>query len=175
MLMWSTKQRSRHAATLAKKRASWPLSQCRRRPYISLPRNPFLPLQTYDATFFLDLHLVLSLPLGRLFSLLFYSFPYPGTLPTQTRLNNTYIMAQIRGTAGYNLGHQSPFATGPGRQDATSDPSPLETIREQTSKIEDWLDTLSDPIKPYVSFDVVGVGFALLSAVRVKAEGEEPC
>jgi ER-derived vesicles protein len=59
-------------------------------------------------------------------------------------------MAQIRGTAGYNLGHQSPFATGPGRQDATSDPSPLEQIREQTSKIEDWLDTLSDPIKPYV-------------------------
>jgi hypothetical protein len=61
-------------------------------------------------------------------------------------------MAQIRGTAGYNLGHQSPFATGPGRQDATSDPSPLETIREQTSKIEDWLDTFSDPIKPYVSY-----------------------
>jgi uncharacterized membrane protein YphA (DoxX/SURF4 family) len=59
-------------------------------------------------------------------------------------------MAQIRGTAGYNLGHQSPFATGPGRQDATSDPSPLETIREQTSKIEDWLDTFSDPIKPYI-------------------------
>ncbi|RAO65542.1 uncharacterized protein BHQ10_001554 [Talaromyces amestolkiae] len=59
-------------------------------------------------------------------------------------------MAQIRGTAGYNLGHQSPFATGPGRQDATSDPSPLEAIREQTSKIEDWLDTISDPIKPYI-------------------------
>ncbi|OKL60202.1 hypothetical protein UA08_04602 [Talaromyces atroroseus] len=59
-------------------------------------------------------------------------------------------MAQIRGTAGYNLGHQNPFANGPGRQDATSDPSPLDAIREQTSKIEDWLDTLSDPIKPYV-------------------------
>lgn len=59
-------------------------------------------------------------------------------------------MAQIRGTAGYNLGHQNPFAGGPGRQDATSDPSPLDTIREQTSKIEDWLDTLSDPVKPYV-------------------------
>lgn len=64
-------------------------------------------------------------------------------------------MAQIRGTAGYNLGHQSPFATGPGRQDATSDPSPLEAIREQTSKIEDWLDTLSDPIKPYVSLKLL--------------------
>lgn len=59
-------------------------------------------------------------------------------------------MAQIRGTAGYNLGHQNPFG-GPSSADATSDPSPLDAIREQTSKIEDWLDTLSDPVKPYVS------------------------
>ncbi|KAI9722217.1 MAG: hypothetical protein M1812_001689 [Candelaria pacifica] len=58
-------------------------------------------------------------------------------------------MAQIRGTAGYNLGNQNPFG-GPGRQDATDDPSPLDAIREQTSKIEDWLDTLSDPVKPYL-------------------------
>jgi hypothetical protein len=58
-------------------------------------------------------------------------------------------MTQIRGTAGYNLGHQNPFG-GPGRADATSDPSPLDAIREQTSKIEDWLDTASDPLKPYV-------------------------
>ena len=58
-------------------------------------------------------------------------------------------MAQIRGTAGYNLGHQNPFG-GPGRDDATNDPSPLDAIREQTSKIEDWLDTMADPIKPYV-------------------------
>ncbi|EAL90505.1 hypothetical protein KXW98_006195 [Aspergillus fumigatus] len=58
-------------------------------------------------------------------------------------------MAQIRGTAGYNLGHQNPFV-GPGRADATSDPSPLDAIREQTSKIEDWLDTISDPVKPYL-------------------------
>lgn len=56
-------------------------------------------------------------------------------------------MAQIRGTAGYNLGHQNPFQ-GPGRADATDDPSPLDAIREQTSKIEDWLDTVSDPVKP---------------------------
>jgi len=56
-------------------------------------------------------------------------------------------MAHIRGTAGYNLGHQNPFG-GPGRADATSDPSPLDAIREQTSKIEDWLDTISDPIRP---------------------------
>lgn len=60
-------------------------------------------------------------------------------------------MAQIRGTAGYNLGHQNPFG-GPGRADATNDPSPLDAIREHTSKIEDWLDTLADPIKPYVIF-----------------------
>ncbi|KAJ5950628.1 uncharacterized protein N7479_009041 [Penicillium vulpinum] len=58
-------------------------------------------------------------------------------------------MAQIRGTAGYNLGHQNPFG-GPSSANATSDPSPLDSIREQTSKIEDWLDTLADPVKPYL-------------------------
>lgn len=58
-------------------------------------------------------------------------------------------MAQIRGTAGYNLGAQdNRFGVGPGRADATNDPSPLDAIREQTSKIEDWLDTFSDPVKP---------------------------
>ncbi|KAI9790523.1 MAG: hypothetical protein M1816_005030 [Peltula sp. TS41687] len=60
-------------------------------------------------------------------------------------------MAQIRGTAGYNLGNQHPFGVaGPGRQEATNDPSPLDAIRAQTSKIEDWLDTLSDPVRPYL-------------------------
>jgi hypothetical protein len=58
-------------------------------------------------------------------------------------------MAQIRGTAGYNLGGQNSFG-GPSRGDSMNDPSPLDAIREQTSKIEDFLDTLSDPIKPYV-------------------------
>jgi ER-derived vesicles protein len=59
-------------------------------------------------------------------------------------------MAQIRGTAGYHLsGGQHPFG-GPGTSDATNDPSPLDAIREQTSKIEDFLDTLSEPIKPYL-------------------------
>ena len=62
-------------------------------------------------------------------------------------------MAQIRGTAGYNLGHQNPFG-GPGSADATNDPSPLDAIREQTSKIEDWLDSLADPVKPYVSSSI---------------------
>ena len=37
-----------------------------------------------------------------------------------------------------------------GRTEATNDPSPLDAIREQTSKIEDWLDTISDPLKPYL-------------------------
>ena len=69
-------------------------------------------------------------------------------------------MAQIRGTAGYHLGgsNQSSFG-GPSNMgmgmggrglEATNDPSPLEAIRAQTSKIEDWLDTISDPVKPYL-------------------------
>jgi len=57
-------------------------------------------------------------------------------------------MAQIRGT-GYGLGGQNTFG-GPSRNDMEKDPSPLDAIREQTSKIEDFLDTLSDPVKPYV-------------------------
>jgi hypothetical protein len=56
-------------------------------------------------------------------------------------------MAHIRGTAGYNLGGQTSFG-GPSSGDASNDPSPLDAIREQTSKIEDFLDTLSDPVKP---------------------------
>lgn len=73
-------------------------------------------------------------------------------------------MAQIRGTAGYNLGHQNPFG-GPGSADATSDPSPLDAIREQTSKIEDWLDTMSDPVKPYVIIPVLESSPALLRSL----------
>ena len=66
----------------------------------------------------------------------------------------TLNMAQIRGTAGYNLGGApNRFGAGPNysnmKADATSDPSPLDAIREQTSKIEDWLDTFSEPVKPY--------------------------
>ena len=66
----------------------------------------------------------------------------------------TVHMAQIRGTAGYNLGGApNRFGVGPNysnmKADATSDPSPLDAIREQTSKIEDWLDTMSEPVKPY--------------------------
>ncbi|KAF2428694.1 putative COPII-coated vesicle protein SurF4/Erv29 [Tothia fuscella] len=57
-------------------------------------------------------------------------------------------MAQIRGTAGYHLQNNNQFG-GPGSAD-TSDPSPLDAIREQTSKVEDWLDTMSEPLKPYL-------------------------
>jgi hypothetical protein len=67
----------------------------------------------------------------------------------ESRESTRDTMAQIRGTAGYHLGGQSPFG-GPGNSDATNDPSPLDAIREQTSKIEDFLDTMADPIKPYV-------------------------
>ena len=71
---------------------------------------------------------------------------------------STLTMAQIRGTAGYNLGggasQQNRFGVGAGysnmKAEATNDPSPLDAIREQTSKIEDWLDTMSEPVKPYV-------------------------
>ncbi|KAA8566982.1 hypothetical protein EYC84_010075 [Monilinia fructicola] len=58
----------------------------------------------------------------------------------------------IRGTAGYNLGGQNSFGGGPsmGGIDQQNEPGALDAIREQTSKIEDFLDTLSDPVKPYL-------------------------
>lgn len=58
-------------------------------------------------------------------------------------------MAQIRGTAGYHLGPDRPFG-GPSHSAATADPSPLDAIRAQTSKIEDLLETASEPVKPYL-------------------------
>ncbi|KAH8675469.1 SURF4 family-domain-containing protein [Xylariales sp. PMI_506] len=57
-------------------------------------------------------------------------------------------MAQIRGTASYNLGGPTPFG-GPSR-DAPSEASALDSIREHTAKIEDFLDNYSEPIKPYL-------------------------
>jgi len=57
-------------------------------------------------------------------------------------------MAQIRGTAGYNLGLNNSFGH-PNRADPTrNDPSPLDQIREQTSKIEDYLNQIGEPVKP---------------------------
>lgn len=58
-------------------------------------------------------------------------------------------MTSIRGTAGYHLNSQAHQFGGSGRPQA-QDPSPLEVIREQTGKIEDLLDTISDPVKPYL-------------------------
>ena len=82
-------------------------------------------------------------------------------------------MAQIRGTAGYNLGNpqfgggapayggqasglgmgtgmggSGGMGMGMGMRQEAQDPSPLEAIRAQTSKIEDALDALSEPVKP---------------------------
>ena len=58
-------------------------------------------------------------------------------------------MAQMRGQSSYGLGAgPSPTPFG-GASDERTDSSPLAAIREQTSKIEDMLDTVSEPIKPY--------------------------
>ncbi|KAH8599031.1 surfeit locus protein [Bisporella sp. PMI_857] len=59
-------------------------------------------------------------------------------------------MAQIRGT-GYGIGSQNTFG-GPSSSfsEKGTEQSPLDSVREYTSKIEDFLDTLSDPIKPYL-------------------------
>ena len=69
----------------------------------------------------------------------------------KTRAEQLYLqhdtMSQIRGTAGYNLGLQNQFG-GPSRNDATSDPSPLDAIREQTGKVEDWLNSVGEPLRP---------------------------
>lgn len=56
-------------------------------------------------------------------------------------------MAQMRGPGSYGIGAPNPFGAPP--EDKTEQ-SPLDAIRQQTSKIEDVLDTLSEPIKPYV-------------------------
>lgn len=57
-------------------------------------------------------------------------------------------MAQMRAGGGYGLGAGNPYAVS--RNDP-QETSALDAIREQTSKIEDMLDSVSEPIKPYVS------------------------
>lgn len=57
-------------------------------------------------------------------------------------------MAQMRGAGGYGLGSQVPY--GISRDDGQENKSALDTIREHTSKIEDMLDTVSEPIKPFL-------------------------
>lgn len=57
-------------------------------------------------------------------------------------------MAQMRGQGSYGIAQPTPFGGGVG--DDKADQSPLDAIRQQTSKIEDLLDTLSEPVKPCV-------------------------
>ncbi len=57
-------------------------------------------------------------------------------------------MAQMRGPGSYGMAAPNPFG---GSSEDAAEQSPLDAIRQQTSKIEDMLDTLSEPIKPCVS------------------------
>jgi hypothetical protein len=54
----------------------------------------------------------------------------------------------MRGPTSYGIGVQSSFG-GSSDESKGDSSNPLDAIREQTSKIEDMLDTLSEPIKPY--------------------------
>lgn len=70
-------------------------------------------------------------------------------------------MAQIRGTnAGYglnqNFGGGMGGMGGPSR-DTMNEPSQLEAIRAYTDKVEDALDTLSDPVK--VRYSLLSTAF----------------
>jgi len=56
-------------------------------------------------------------------------------------------MAQMRGQGSYGMAAPSPFG---GPAEDRSEQSPLDAIRQQTSKVEDLLDRLSEPIKPCV-------------------------
>ncbi len=56
-------------------------------------------------------------------------------------------MAQMRGSGSYGMAAPSPFG---GQADDKSEQSPLDAIRQQTSRIEDLLDSVSEPIKPCV-------------------------
>ncbi len=77
-----------------------------------------------------------------------FLFPF---LPTRCPVSpaiceRPFVLIRAQQTQNLGMNHQT-FG-GPSNSDATNDPSPLDAIREQTSKIEDWLDTLSDPLKP---------------------------
>lgn len=54
-------------------------------------------------------------------------------------------MAQMRGPGSYGIA-PNPFGGAPAED--KSEGSALDAIREQTSRIEDILDGLSEPIKP---------------------------
>ncbi|KAK3341734.1 SURF4 family-domain-containing protein [Lasiosphaeria hispida] len=57
-------------------------------------------------------------------------------------------MAQMRGPGSYGIGAQNPF--GGSSDDKGESSGALDSIREQTSKIEDLLDTVSEPLRPYL-------------------------
>ncbi|KAK7737442.1 ER-derived vesicles protein erv29 [Cytospora paraplurivora] len=57
-------------------------------------------------------------------------------------------MTTLRGNAGgYGIG---PSAYGGGLNDNSSESNALDAIRQQTSKIEDLLDSVAEPVKPYL-------------------------
>ncbi|KAL2124518.1 hypothetical protein VTJ04DRAFT_883 [Mycothermus thermophilus] len=56
-------------------------------------------------------------------------------------------MAQLRGPGSYGMAAPPPFGA---TVDDRTEQSPLDAIRQQTSKIEDLLDTISEPIRPYL-------------------------
>ncbi len=57
----------------------------------------------------------------------------------------------MRGSAGYGIGQPNAFAGSSSAAEETEGGSALDSIRAQTSKIEDLLDTFSEPIKPYAA------------------------
>jgi len=57
-------------------------------------------------------------------------------------------MAQMRGNSGYGIGQPNAFASGGSASEPSENNNALDAIREQTSKIEDLLNTYSEPIKP---------------------------
>jgi uncharacterized membrane protein YphA (DoxX/SURF4 family) len=62
-------------------------------------------------------------------------------------------MAQPRGHAGYGLGAGGPGPYGGGNSSSgEQENNPLEMVRSYTTKIEDVLDTYSEPIKPWLPF-----------------------
>lgn len=80
-------------------------------------------------------------------------------------------MAQLRGGPG---GSHYQMGTGygvPNNNPATNDPSPLDQIRVQTNKIEDFFDSFSEPLKPYVLLPYLLApdlgGFTLVMLERV--------
>ncbi|KAI9904815.1 hypothetical protein N3K66_001344 [Trichothecium roseum] len=56
-------------------------------------------------------------------------------------------MSQHRGPSGYGLGGAQPYGTGPSEEPSGG---ALDQVRVYTSKVEDMLDTLSEPVKPYL-------------------------